>query len=650
VFARLCVLLTVALFADSTLPNGIRISDIPASGDRFELVVGYLAGVRNETGGLSGLASIVSHMLASSAPVRALSLAAYGAGGDLQFVDELDRTAIRVSVPAWAKPVVLNELPALFQQSPGANADLIEHALRLPRPVSFRSKVEDEIRIGLLGSHPYHHPAAGWPGDVQQTSHDDIARFFTEHYGTDRAFVVTNSPADDDLRQKLSAVPERKSRRLAEAAPRVATAERTLRFAAEEDSGAVIFASPVPSVFYRGWYSVLMLDRLVRRAVPGKPSTSIVPAMDPYYWRMEVVVPAGQFAEAVQENVLQELNRLQFARARAEDLEAARRDALEYLNSRYAVEWFTSQGIASRRQEGIDWVQSFTADDMRIAARDLLIMNRVIATWSPKPKQNVVRVESINPAAAAPGAAPAADRPLTPVAVSPFPAHSHPAFAFAVPEKLSSGVWLLAGSAPLVYLAGQEASGLPDGNRHDGANGSLWRFTSAPDENTVRAFQKYRADRILVVAPPAMRDRARILWSNFTGSLRDPSTPTPLGNVSNIDLPALLILKAMLDRRLIESGWWQQATLRIEATSGATLVIEASPAIREQISAWIKEVAAGPVPDSDFLWAREAAIHHLAELMSDLQILAWQRVPDYVLADPSTIAATQVQDVAKLYF
>jgi hypothetical protein len=650
VFARLCVLLSVALFADSTLPNGIRIFDIAATAERFELVAGYQAGVRNEAGGLSGLASIVSHVLASTGSVRALSLAAYGAGGDLQFIDELDRTAIRVSVPEWARPMVLSELAALFQEMPGANAELIERAFKLPRPVSFRSKVEDEIRIGLLGSHPYHHPSAGWPADVEQTSHDDIARFFKEHYGTDRAFVLMSVRAGDELRQKLSAIPERKSRRLPEAALRVATAERTLRFPGEENTGAVIFASPVPSVFYRGWYSVLMLDRLVRRAVPGNPSTSIVPAMDPYYWRMEVVVPAGQFAETVQENLLQELSRLQFARARAEDLEAARRDALEYLNSRYAVEWFISQGIAARRQEGIDWVRAFTADDMRIAARDILIMNRMIASWSPKPKQNVVRVESINAATDIPTAAPPANQPLAPVAVSPFPAHSHVPSASAVPEKLGSGVWLLAGSTSMVFLSGQEASGLPDGDRHDGSNGSLWRFTSAPDENTVRAFQKYRADRILVVTPPAVRERARALWSKFAGNSRDSLTPAPVGNVANIDLPALLILKAMLDRKLIESGWWHQAALRIEATSGATLVIEAAPPIREQISAWVKAIAAGPLADSDFAWAREAAMHHLPEVIPDVQILAWQRVPDYVLADLSTIAATQVQDVAKLYF
>ena len=32
--------------------------------------------------------------------------------------------------------------------------------------------------------------------------------------------------------------------------------------------GAVIFASPIPGMYYKEWYSVLLLDRLIRRMVP----------------------------------------------------------------------------------------------------------------------------------------------------------------------------------------------------------------------------------------------------------------------------------------------------------------------------------------------------------------------------------------------
>ena len=107
----------------TTLSNGIQISELPPDRDRFELIVGYKAGVRNETRGLSGLASIVSHYLASSSSVRSISLAAYGAGGDVEFLDELDRTALRVSVPVWAKPMILDQIAAYFAEAPGQDPE-----------------------------------------------------------------------------------------------------------------------------------------------------------------------------------------------------------------------------------------------------------------------------------------------------------------------------------------------------------------------------------------------------------------------------------------------------------------------------------------------------------------------------------------------
>src|SRR5215510_2294388 len=37
-------------------------------------------------------------------------------------------------------------------------------------------------------------------------------------------------------------------------------------------------------------------------------------------------------------------------------------------------------------------------EDMRLAARDLLMMNRVLASWSPRPKQTSVSSEPLNSA------------------------------------------------------------------------------------------------------------------------------------------------------------------------------------------------------------------------------------------------------------
>src|SRR5262249_49497399 len=157
---------------------------------------------------------------------------------------------------------------------------------------------------------------------------------------------------------------------------------------------------------------------------------------------------------------------------------------------------------------------------------------------------------------------------------------SHTAKTYSTPERLGSGVWLAPSSVSGVFLAGSEAAGLPDGAQRSGPNGTLWIFNANADAKVVQSFQKYRADRILVLAPAASLPAARATWSNFKSNDRDATVVTAQGNVANIDVPALVVLKSILDRKLIESGWWHDASLHIDATLGATLEIEAPSQIR----------------------------------------------------------------------
>jgi hypothetical protein len=657
VLARFLIALSLLAAADLTLDNGIRISPQTSDGQSFNLVIGYQSGIRNEANSLTGMAAIVSRFLQSTASARSLALAAYGAGGTVEFLDEPDRTAVRVSVPPWAAPMVLSSAASFLTDTPDKNRDLVERARATALaeasdgPSDFRLKVEDEIRIGLLGSHPYTHPAGGWKADLEQVTTDDITRFFNENYGTDRAFLLTTSAITDDIRRNLSSVVMRKSRKPVQPAGRVMDAERTLHFGSDGPAGAVIFASPAPGVFYRGWYVTLVLDRIVHRTFRQKTSTALPLTVDPYYWRVEVPVASGQLADTVEENLVQDIDRFQFARVKPEDLEAARQDVTNYLESPYVREWFASENLESRRQEGLQWVRSLTADDVRSGARDAIVANRVVASWSPKPKQNSVQVESLSAVAASNAPTqPVNLAPLKPVSVGPFPPHSHPAKTYSTPERLGSGVWLASSSIFGIFLAGTDNSGLPDGIQRFGPNGALWVSNSVPDAKAVQSFQKYRADRILVLVPAGSLDSARAAWNNFKSNERDATVVTPQGNVANIDIPALVVLKSILDRKLIEAGWWNNASIHIDATVGATLEIDAPAPFRAQIMEWIKNIAAAPLADADFVWAREAATHHLHDVLPDVQIMLWQHVHDYMLEDLETITPAHVQDVAKLYF
>jgi hypothetical protein len=654
----ICLLLGLFFSADSTLPNGIHTAELPSGGKSFEIIAGYTSGVRNETTGSSGLAAIVSEYLASSAAARSIALAAYGSGGKVEQLAELDRTALKVEVPLWAAPMIQESIAAYLAQVPDQDMAAIERGrlsvLRLAREHDgdFRQKVEDEIRLGLLGFHPYAHRVPAAASDVDRLTDGQIVQFFKDNFGTNHAFVVTSGPLPEPLKSKLMAIPARASETVPMSVSRVLNAERVLKFGSGADSaGAVILAAPVPGVYYREWYSFLLLDRLAHRVLPETPATALVLTVDPYYWRLEIPVPAGQFADTVNDNLSQDIQRLQFVRAKPDDLEAARRSALDFLNSPYVQGWFASEGISERRQEGLQWIQSFTADDIRASVRDLLLANHLTASWSPKPSETTVEIQSLISDSASSGPIKtASETPLSAVAAPVFPAHDHSPRAYAAAEKLNSGVWLAASSTPAIFLAGPASLELPEGSVKRGANGTLWKFTREPGADIVKAFQKFRAGRLLILAPAADLEQARSLWNAFKSNPQDAAAVTPSGPVANIDIPALMVLKAEIDRKLIESGWWTNASLQFDATKGAVLDIQAPAEEKAQILTWIKAIASAPMPDADFDWAREAAWNHVNETLPDMESLVWMRDPQYIMEGVETVAASQVQEAARLYF
>jgi hypothetical protein len=595
------------LFFASTLPNGIRLIELPSQPDSIEIVAGYTS---------AGMADFTSTRAA-----QALLYDAYAVGAHIDLVEEFDRTALRITAPKWSLPVLSSRVSALFQDIPKQN-----DGEAAASPLDFREKVEEEIRGALLGA-----------GEANAG------------YSTENAFVLMSEPPPSSLREALAAIPRRGSVRRPQDVINRLPAERTLRFKSDLPVGAVILASPLPTVFYKQWYSMLLLDRLIRRVVPLPLKTALPLAARPYYYRLELPVPAGQFPEPFEESLLQELQRLQFVQAAARDFSAARDEAAAYLDSKPVREWFASHDILNRREEGMQWIQSMTADDMRVAARDLLIMNRVIATWAPKPRLTSVSSEPLAPAAGAAGEQRAAsidDRSgrsqsfqavgeQSQLSATRFPQHAD-ATATVPPspaERLASGVSLVAAASNAVFVSG----------------GPMTRFDRDLTADDLKAFQQYRAERILVLAPAGSIDRARQLWSAFRGN-PNGETGVPRGKTSSGDLSALAVLKNILDLKIIESGWWRDVSVRIDAGQGTDLQIVAPADKRQQILAWIKTVAEAPPADSFFEWVREVSMHQFANIRADLQALTWEHDPQGTVQDLQTVSAKHVQDVARIYF
>jgi hypothetical protein len=593
VFAPISVLLA-GLFLLPVLPNGIQLVEVPPQGDSVEIVAGYASG------GLTSFPSINA--------ARPLQLAAYAAGGDLKFFNELDRTGLRITVPRWAAPMFTDELAAIFKEIPAAPTDAAA------RNDDFRSKVEAEVREALIGS-------ASQPAE----------------YATDRAFVLFPGPVPNALRESLAAIPNRPSKARPDVTANRLAAERTLRFKSDLELGGVVFAAPTPAIFYKEWYSILLLDRVIRRLVPLRITSELQLTTHPYYYRLEVRVPAGQFPEPVEDTLMQELQRLQFSRAEPSVLDQAKSDARTYLESKQAMEWFASAGIPERRTEGIEWIQAMTADDVRVAARDLLLANRVLATWSPKVNQTAVEVGDLR--ASGQGVKPSSaslQRPLsegTALPIPAFPQHSDSSAKVSAPEKLPSGVSLVASSISGVFVSG----------------GGLTKYDKEPDTDTLRAFQMYRPDRILVLAPPQTLDNERRLWGTFQGNAGG-NAGLAKGNVSAGDLPALAILRILIDRKVIEAGWSNDVEIKISASEGSMLTISADADKRARIVEWIKQLGMEKPGDTEMAWAHEVAIHRFGLMEADLQALTWERDPQGTLQDLETVSSGHVSDVARIYF
>ena len=80
------------------------------------------------------------------------------------------------------------------------------------------------------------------------------------------------------------------------------------------------------------------------------------------------------------------------------------------------------------------------------------------------------------------------------------------------------------------------------------------------------------------------------------------------------------------------------------------MMIRASDDVRTRVLGWIRELAERAPLAETITWAREAAFHHLDEMLPDLQSLVWQRDRLGSLTDVHSITAAHVQDVARIYF
>ena len=127
-----------AVFAGvTTLPNGIHVRDFPSadsSNDLFEALVGYRTGRRNGNHESTAVAAVVSEFLKTTPAARTLAIAAYGCGGKIEFISDLERTALRVTAPSWARPMFTAPLADFLSETPEQYPELVDRGPRQPQP------------------------------------------------------------------------------------------------------------------------------------------------------------------------------------------------------------------------------------------------------------------------------------------------------------------------------------------------------------------------------------------------------------------------------------------------------------------------------------------------------------------------------------
>jgi methionine synthase II (cobalamin-independent) len=151
------------------------------------------------------------------------------------------------------------------------------------------------------------------------------------------------------------------------------------------------------------------------------------------------------------------------------------------------------------------------------------------------------------------------------------------------------------------------------------------------------------------MAPLESLERLKQQWSRFKGNPNDETAMMAAGKIPGPHLPALFVMKMLLDRRVIEAGMWNDIQLEIRASEGSTLTIHGSDTDRVRVLSWIEDIASRPIAEEDLEWAREAANHHLADFLPDLQSMIWEWTPDDTIFDFNLIPAALIKDAARMY-
>ncbi|WP_258769084.1 pitrilysin family protein [Bradyrhizobium arachidis] len=183
-----------------TLGNGLQVVVIPDH--RTPVVtemIWYKVGSADETGGKSGLAHFLEHLMFKGTkkhPVAEFSRTVHRVGGNENASTSVDFTNYFQRVPREQLPTMMefeaDRLTGLVLRDenvlPEREVVLEEYNMRVAN--SPEERLDEQVRAALYLNHPYGRPVIGWHQEIEKLDREDALAFYRRFYAPNNAILV----------------------------------------------------------------------------------------------------------------------------------------------------------------------------------------------------------------------------------------------------------------------------------------------------------------------------------------------------------------------------------------------------------------------------------------------------------------------------
>lgn len=405
----------------TTLPNGLKVLMVENhKAPVVSLQVWYRVGSRNEQVGQTGLAHLTEHMMFQGSkrfPGGKYKELVEAMGGDYNAFTTEDMTAYYINSPAdkleLAAQLEADRMGNLLipAEKFGSEREVVKEERRWRTENSPFGMMYEMIGSTAYTAHPYRWPVVGWMSDLDKVSREDSWRFYKTYYHPNNATLVITGDFKAD--QALSIV--KRTFGVIKAGPKppeVRTVEppqqgeRRTRLVKPVETPSVMMAYHVPPAGHADGYVLKVISNLLYKGNSSRLHHDLVytkkiaqevggwsgSSIDPGLYLLYGVPLPGHTAEALEEGIYAQLDRLKTEPVSDRDLEKARNQVeAEFLFGQQKAEQTgntlgEAETVASYTMvnQFVDKIRAVSKEDiMRVAKTYFSPTNRSVVTLVP---------------------------------------------------------------------------------------------------------------------------------------------------------------------------------------------------------------------------------------------------------------------------